>query len=797
MPENLFSLSPSVWIWLVAAALVLPPLIHLINRLRYRRVKWAAIDFLLQSQRKNRNKLWLQQLLLLLNRMALLSALLFLMSHMGCDQPVGQFLSGTVTHHYVLLDDSFSMDSQERVETDSAFQRAITSIEQLIQSLQDRRNQRLTLIRFSKAQFLAANGDDLGQRQDLVCDLLAEDIDSRSSQNALEYCRTLEPVDVAAQAADAIETCRDLVESRPDEQAIVYLISDFREPDWAEQTESHVAASLLTGTADKILFLDCDQQDHNNLAIENIAIESNVRSVGVPITIKLTVRNFGKAPVKNLSVGVATRSLASVTNKLDPLPPLFIDDIKAGEAQTRTINTSFQTAGGHEVVFTLPDDELNIDNRSQTVVDVKAASRVLLVEGLSSEPAEPFFSMLGPTELTGIQFEYQPPEYLRDVTLDDLHEFDCVFLSEISRLDPMVIDRIAEYVKSGGGLVFFAGSTLDVTEFNREWVFRDEGLFTVPFSVPVELFEPSEGSTADIVLTKHELFQSIRELRNSPLDLVQIKSYWAPAAEWRQSSNKTTADEKPANNAVAAVVRGNDNSPLVTVNEFGDGYTILVSTSISPTWNNWVRNPSFVVTAMLMENWCSQGRFGTRNLHTGDEWVLQVARERLTGDVSLARPDKGSVSHVASITNSSLKLGSIPKQNELTTRLNNASSDGEILTAVPGTYIAEAMLNDGTRFRQVDVFTLDTSESDLQSFPRQQLSHLSGDQGIVVPWDRFNPDSEVPDIGPMALPLLFVVVALLIGEAWLSSANSYSTGIANRSRPTNSDEGKSLTREVA
>ena len=51
---------------LIAAPLV----IHLINLRRHRRVEWAAMEFLLQSQKRNKKWIVLKQLLLLLMRTA-------------------------------------------------------------------------------------------------------------------------------------------------------------------------------------------------------------------------------------------------------------------------------------------------------------------------------------------------------------------------------------------------------------------------------------------------------------------------------------------------------------------------------------------------------------------------------------------------------------------------------------------------------------------------------------------------------------------------------------------------------
>ena len=100
-----------------AACVAVPVAIHLINRLRYQRVRWAAMEFLLKAQKRVRRKLLIQQLLLLLLRclMVLLVGIL-----------VARFFGLNVfrpesraTTHVVILDDSPSMADRYR-RTDGA-----------------------------------------------------------------------------------------------------------------------------------------------------------------------------------------------------------------------------------------------------------------------------------------------------------------------------------------------------------------------------------------------------------------------------------------------------------------------------------------------------------------------------------------------------------------------------------------------------------------------------------------------------------------------------------------------------
>src|SRR6267154_2725845 len=74
---NHFFRTPWLW-WLGLALILVPIIIHLINRIRFKRIRWAAMEFLLKSQKRNRRRLIIEQLILLLLRilMVLLAGLL-------------------------------------------------------------------------------------------------------------------------------------------------------------------------------------------------------------------------------------------------------------------------------------------------------------------------------------------------------------------------------------------------------------------------------------------------------------------------------------------------------------------------------------------------------------------------------------------------------------------------------------------------------------------------------------------------------------------------------------------------
>ncbi|MDP6467723.1 MAG: BatA domain-containing protein, partial [Pirellulaceae bacterium] len=134
--------------WGFLLALV-PLLIHLINLVRRRRVQWAAMDFLLQSYKRHRTWIWLKQLLLLLSRMAAVAIIVAMLAQWITQREWFSLFGGTATHHYVILDDSFSMT--DRVGGTTAFDRASRALQNIgTQAMLRETPQKLTVLRFSR-----------------------------------------------------------------------------------------------------------------------------------------------------------------------------------------------------------------------------------------------------------------------------------------------------------------------------------------------------------------------------------------------------------------------------------------------------------------------------------------------------------------------------------------------------------------------------------------------------------------------------------------------------------------------
>src|SRR5262245_55987415 len=89
-----------------------PIIIHLINRMRFKRLRWAAMEFLLKAQQRSRRPLIIEHLLLLLLRCLLVAlAALLVLRFLGFDL-AGLFGAQKENMHIVVIDDTLSMSDR-------------------------------------------------------------------------------------------------------------------------------------------------------------------------------------------------------------------------------------------------------------------------------------------------------------------------------------------------------------------------------------------------------------------------------------------------------------------------------------------------------------------------------------------------------------------------------------------------------------------------------------------------------------------------------------------------------------
>ena len=128
-----------------AALVSIPIIIHLLSRLRYKKVRFAAMEFLLQSEELNRRRLIIEQLLLLFLRVLAIALIVLLLARLALDPSSMLLIQGGTTHHVLILDDSLSMQATDGDK--STFQQAIDTLQKMTsQGGSQPKSQRVTVL---------------------------------------------------------------------------------------------------------------------------------------------------------------------------------------------------------------------------------------------------------------------------------------------------------------------------------------------------------------------------------------------------------------------------------------------------------------------------------------------------------------------------------------------------------------------------------------------------------------------------------------------------------------------------
>ena len=243
-----FTFPSLFFVWLLPLV-ALPVLIHLINLLRHRRVSWAAMEFLLDSKKKNEKSVRIKQLLLLLLRMIAIAAIVFMLAGPILQDHWSRLFGGSNVHHVILLDDTGSMADQWA--NTNAFSRAKSVVENIIRrASRESSRQKVTLLRFSDAA--------LGKPPEILRQVAADALVDKLS----ELSGRLEVTALGAGPLEGLELIEKRVKPEADESTILYLVSDLRAAQWQQSPAIAQVLERLNGNGSEIQLVHCVDAAH-------------------------------------------------------------------------------------------------------------------------------------------------------------------------------------------------------------------------------------------------------------------------------------------------------------------------------------------------------------------------------------------------------------------------------------------------------------------------------------------------------------------------------------------------------
>jgi hypothetical protein len=712
--------------------IAVPVLIHLINMMRHRRIDWAAMEFLLQSQKKHRTWIIFKQLLLLILRMLVIAAIVLLVAQPLLRHQWGSLLGGTKTHHVILLDDSFSMS--DHWDDTTAFDQAKRVVERIgADAARQVRPQIFTLLPFSH---VARHHRSL--QNDLVNYRVAGDFTGKLAE-------TLKKSDVSQTDAGPAEVLRDInqILGEPeDERRILYIVSDFRSRQWNDPADlKDILLKWQAAEKEKIHLVNCVNGMRPNLAIQSLMPEEGIRAAGVPWFMEVAVTNFGKTPAKEVSVTLGEDGHAR--------PSVIFSEIPPGKTVKERFQEIFSTAGSHQITAQLESDAVTADNYRFCTVDVPDEVPVLLVDGDAQARNAQFIGWAlapGGSINTGLKPRIETPRYLNIKPLDN---FGAILLADIQRLDNSAVKALEQYVASGGGVAFFLGDESQAKSYNEE-LYRDgKGLFPLPLKGPAELMIDRLEAAPDVQVDKHFIFRIFAEHRNTFLQTVMVRRFFAVPDDWKHS----------ADSSLRVIARLRNGAPLGVEQSFGKGRVVAFLTTAAPTWNNWAQNPTFVVILQDLVAYLSERSSSGSSLVVGEPLKLTLDPAKYLPQVRFVTPLES--------TSPSAAADAVP------------NADGKLFIAFDetdagGIYEARLTRIDNSSEIRRYAFNVDPAEGDLAAMDQTQIAERL--KGLKYEYEHASlfqsPTDEITGYN-LSEAVLYLLILLLVGEQILAWSASY------------------------
>jgi hypothetical protein len=592
---NFLSTSWVAWLVAGAAAAAIPVIIHLIHTARAPQVPFPTLRFLKSAAQKTARRRYLENILLMLLRMALFAVLAVALARPFVSESYGLFADTQSTAAVLILDNSYSMDV--RFQHDTRFARIKKEAHAILEDARTRPTQ---------ACILLTNPGPAAVPDRLLADRaqLFKDIDGAAVSSG------------RADLVAAMRTAYGLLDKSNATDKRIWVLTDRQALSWQGLDKFDEPAKHLDIP---VAILRATEPSFENVAVTDAVVVTPALVPGMPVRIDVTVRNAGPAPEKRgVSLMVDDFALAREKQTVDLAP-----GGTPGAVRVVSFTYIFDKPGPHRVLAAVDgSDSLDLDHARRLAVQIADRIPVLCVkpgfaraepgQGTSTgsgqaavdflddnyyliralDPTSPAATPgqvptggvaestwpIRPVEVTADKFDPASPSATPGQAAAALEKFDVVILNNIAAPKPAVVKALADYVAAGRTLVIFAGSNVAADDYNRAFM---DALAAQGGLLPARL----KDRVGESVL--HTTVEKITQVQDqSPY----LEGLVADAAIYQDVLVYTylRTDAAPADSVLARLSGGD---PLLLEKPFGQGRVILCTTAATKAWTNLpVRN---------------------------------------------------------------------------------------------------------------------------------------------------------------------------------------------------------------
>jgi hypothetical protein len=604
---------------------LLPLVIHIISRRRYRVETWAAMEFLLAAHERTRRKLRVEQWVLMVVRcmVLLLLGLAVARPYTRADA-LGLAVGRPRCDRVIILDDSLSMQAR-RPDGSTAFEAARRNALEWIESGGGDGLAVLTASTFGRTWMRQPVHDPAAVRrivEPLACGYGMDDLGGALSR-AAEILSSGDAPPGGRQVCIISDLARPALDSlggrgaRAGEAAV------------PGQPAAPRPAGVNLEHIDRITLVDVGGRRAENLSLSGLRCRSTLITTRLPARFEVSVAHPGGQSAARATVTLRRDGNVVRRLRLGPIEP-------GGEA-SEEFELSLERAGLHHFVAELePSDAdfLPADDRRHLVVNVVDRPSLLLVEGrpLAAEAArELFYYRLAVSSPEGEEpgglfrsRTIEPESLLREV----IGQYAAVVLGNAAHLPKEAWRRLETYVREGGGIVLFLGDQVRPGIYNGLWAGSGSGGGLLPLKLAewVETGRGGDGLRLGIADAQHPV---LAELAGHEKGGLLQAAVWA---RWRPVEGSAAAPAR-------TLLKLSDGEPAIVTSELGAGRVVTCLFGAGMAAANLAAKPDYVPLMLNLTSFAAGASPGERPLRLGERlaWREPSLAPGAAGEV--LRPD--------------------------------------------------------------------------------------------------------------------------------------------------------------
>lgn len=590
-------LNPFFLIGLVAVAV--PVAIHLINLRRPEKLPFSTLSFFRELQKSTIRRLKLKQYLLLFLRTAAVLLLALALARPFLPPSLSGGSATSESHTIALLIDN--SPSMGQIDENGPFFDQAKKLASDI--LDDAGSDDRILVQKTNGE--AADWLFTGPEQARL------DLENISVENKGSY------------TSARLLQLADKIRSEPGNDAVVYWISDGQKYQM-EALENSAPGSAATGAPPvSVQPILVGKGTQRNVAVNRIALKSQMISRDKPLTLEVEVQNYGQEAVARQFVSLeADGDMAGqYETKLAPgETKQFLFEVVPGET------------GDLRGQVIIEGDDMTFDNHRYFVVEVPKSRSVLRISTVQ-RPGDEFASYLQPAleaaRAANTQLDVRSTT-LNRIAGTDWSQYDAVILDGLREVPEYLFPDLQRLVQQGGGLVFLPSEKGDIANYNHLLNLFDAGRFN---GVRGSYGSFKAVASIEKLVEGHPVLDQIfrkKDDEDIQLNLPELFYYYRYRAAGGAGSFR--------------ILKSTLDDPLLTEQRFGEGRIMISAIGADPGWSNFPVNPLFAplfYRTVLYAASSEQGSLSDSPLGHPFEWTGDIPGPavELQQDSLLVKPE--------------------------------------------------------------------------------------------------------------------------------------------------------------